>query len=100
MARLLAGHVRHLFRRARGRLGQGAGRGSGGGGGFGRGSLSRSLGRRALGLGFGEAVVRGLVEREIHARLDMEVKQRLESIAVGREILHGVYVSIRMDVDN
>ena len=32
--------------------------------------------------------------------LDMEVEQRLESIAVGREILHRVYVSIRMDVDN
>ena len=81
-------------------MGRARGEGAEAGDGFGRGSLSRSLGRRALGLGFGEAVVRGLVEREIHARLDMEVEQRLESIAVGREILHGVYVSIRMDVDN
>jgi hypothetical protein len=44
--------------------------------------------------------MRRLVERKIDACLDMEVEKRLESIAVGGEILHDPYVSIRRAVDN
>jgi hypothetical protein len=75
MARLLAGEGRSVLRRA----------GGGGRKGAGRGSPLRlgpgSLGRKRL-LGFGEAVVRRLVEGKIHPRLDMEVEERLEGIAI------------------
>jgi hypothetical protein len=37
----------------------------------------------------------GLVEGKIHPGLDMEVEERLKSVAIGRVILHELYVSIR-----
>jgi hypothetical protein len=33
-------------------------------------------------LRFGKAIVRGLVERKVHPRFDMEVEKGLESIAI------------------
>jgi hypothetical protein len=80
MARLLAGKACHFLGSAGGCFRQGAGRRC-----LGTGRLG--LGRRSLrpsGLGFrlGKAIVRGLVEREIHPRLDMKVEKRLESVAI------------------
>ena len=93
MARLLAGEARPPPRARWRRPWAGRGEGT-------RGEARLAFGREAAlawagsGLRLREAVMRRLVERKIDPRLDMEVEQRLKSVAVGGEILHDPYVSI------